>query len=80
MSKSAETDEWDIEEVICALLARLPSKVSIWRDVARCGAMHMSVGLSLTTSNESFSLEPTLLGFLGERGIGLSFDVYDKEF
>jgi Domain of unknown function (DUF4279) len=78
--KCAETDEWDIEEVILALLARLPSDVSIWRDVARCGAPHLSVGLSLTASNESFSLEPTLLAFLGERGIGVSFDVYDKEF
>lgn len=78
--KSTETDEWDIEEVIRMLLAQLPSELGTWREVAAHGAIHLSVGLSLNSSNQGFSLAPDLLEFFGERGVGLNFDVYDKEF
>jgi hypothetical protein len=78
--KSDETDEWDIEDVIRSLLSRLPSLVGTWRDVGSHGSIHLSVGLSLSTSNQGFSLAPDLLAFLGERNAGISFDVYDKEF
>lgn len=75
-----ETDEWDIEEVIRTLMARLPSKVETWKALPAQGRIHLSVGLSLSTSNQEFSLAPDVLLMLGERGIRLDFDVYDKEF
>jgi hypothetical protein len=78
--KAAETDEWDIEEIILSLFARLPSELSIWREVRAHGIIHLSIGLSMCTSNEGFSLSPELMAFLGERGVRLDCDVYDKEF
>ena len=78
--KAAETDEWDIEEVIRALIERLPSELETWRKVSAHGIINLSVGLSLSTSNEGFSLAPDLMAFLGERGVRLDCDVYDKEF
>ena len=78
--KAAETDEWDIEEAIRMLFERLPSELETWRKVGAHGIIHLSVGLSLNTSNEGFSLNPDLMIFLGERGVRLDCDVYSKEF
>jgi hypothetical protein len=78
--KAAETDEWDIEEIILSLFARLPSELNIWHEVRAHGIIHLSIGLSLSTSNESFSLSPDLMAFLGERGVRLDCDIYEKEF
>lgn len=74
--KSAQTDEWDIEAVIEELLGRLPRELEVWRQVATLGALRISVGLSLSSGNEEFELGPKLMQFLGERNVGIYFDVY----
>jgi hypothetical protein len=78
--KAEETDEWDIEEIILALFDRLPSELDTWHKVSAHGIIHLSIGLSLSTSSEGFSLKPDLMVFLGERDVRLDFDVYRKEF
>ncbi|MEQ1742600.1 MAG: DUF4279 domain-containing protein [Candidatus Nitrotoga sp.] len=76
--KSAQTDEWDIEAVIEELLGYLPQKLEVWRQVAALGAIRISVGLALSSGNEEFELDPELMQFLGERNIGIYFDVYGE--
>jgi hypothetical protein len=78
--KEADTDEWNVEEVVRSIFAGLPTEPNAWREVSALGRIHLSVGLSLTTNNQTFALSPDLITFLGERAIGLSFDVYGKEF
>ncbi len=77
--KAAETDEWDIEEIIRALFDRLPSELDTWRKVGAHGTVHLSVGLSLSASSGEFSLNSDLMTFLGERGVRLDCDVYGKK-
>lgn len=74
--KSAQTDEWDIEAVIEELLGRLPRELEVWRQVAALGAIRISVGLALSSGNEEFELGPELMQFLGERNVGIYFDIY----
>lgn len=66
----------DIETVIEELLGRLPREPEVWRQVATLGALRISVGLSLSSGNEEFELGPKLMQFLGERNVGIYFDVY----
>ena len=78
--KPTETDEWDIEEVIRSLMGQLPADRESWKALSAHGLVRVSVGLSLDTSNQGFSLAADLLQMLGERGIQVDFDVYGKEF
>ena len=77
--KSSQTDEWDINEVITELLARLPESLEIWHQVARLGCIRISLGLAMVRSNEDFVLEPELLRYLGERQVQIYFDIYRED-
>lgn len=76
--KPSQTDEWDINEVVRELLTPLPTELDAWRQVANLGEIHVSLGLVLEKDNQDFALDAELLRFLGERSIGIFFDVYDR--
>ena len=77
--KPADTDEWDVNEVVRELLGRLSPDLSVWERVAELGHLQLSVGLTLTRDNQEFMLEHDLLHALGERRIRMWFDVYRED-
>lgn len=75
-----ETDEWDVCEAAKLLLAQVRPDVNVWRGIGLGAEMSLSFGLSMESSNNGFSLDVELLGFLADRGIELDVDVYAEEF
>jgi hypothetical protein len=73
------SDAFNFNEVVEAVLAKLPKDAAIWRAVGALGTVHVSVSLALDESNGEMWLEPQLLSFLGERGVGVHLEVYRRD-
>ena len=71
-----ESPEWRLDDAITTLLARLPSDLSIWNEIAAHASIDLFCGLHLAVWNRGFELPAELLGRLAERSIKLSVDVY----
>ena len=74
--KPDQTDEWGIGAVIEELLVQLPKELEVWRQVAEHGSFRVTLGLALSSGNEEFELSSELTRFLGERNVGVYFDIY----
>ena len=72
-------DAFNFNEVVDAVLAKLPKDAAIWRAVGALGTIHVSVSLALDESNGEMWLEPQLLSFLGERGVGVHVEIYRRD-
>jgi len=72
-------DAFNFNEVVEAVLGKLPKDAAIWRSVGALGTLHISVILPLDDSNGEMWLEPQLLSFLGERGVGLHVEIYRRD-
>jgi hypothetical protein len=70
------TDEWSCGEAILELLATIPSDVSVWHALTEKYTVELFVGLKIPDTNREFYLSPKLLAYLGERNIGVGFDIY----
>ncbi|MGI2031758.1 DUF4279 domain-containing protein [Rhizobium panacihumi] len=85
----AETGSWQLEadeelsgelgEQISALLSGLSDDLSVWRDLSSQYDGDIFLGLFLGEANEGFTLDPTLLSAIGDRGLVLDFDIYASE-
>lgn len=75
----AGAETLNINEGIEALLAMLPEDAATWRAVGALGTMHVGVSWAVNASNSEIWLEPRLLAFLGERGVGLYFEAYQRD-
>jgi hypothetical protein len=73
------SNAFNFNEVIDAVLAKLPKDASVWRAVGALGTMHVEVSLALDESNGEMWLEPQLLSFLGERGVGVHVEIYRRD-
>ena len=74
--RPAQTDEWDVEEVVRSLFDGLPDDAAVWEQVAAHGRIQVSLGLSLDSDNQEFDLSPETIRFLAERHCGVWFDLY----
>jgi hypothetical protein len=72
-------DAFNLNEVVEAVLAKLPKDATIWRAVGALGTLHVSVSLALDDSNGEMWLDPQLLSFLGERGVGMHVEIYHRD-
>jgi len=78
--KPAETDEWNINNLIALLLSELPAESSTWDAICELGQPRIAIGLNLANSqSRDFSIEPDLIKLLAKRNIRLWFDVYAEE-
>ena len=75
----ASSETLNINEAIEALLGLLPEDVATWKAVGALGTMHLAVNWALNASNSETWFEPRLLAFFGERGVGLHFEVYQRD-
>jgi hypothetical protein len=73
------SNAFNFNEAIDAVLAKLPKDAAIWRAVGLLGTMHVSVSLALDESNGEMWLEPQLLSFLGERGVGVHVEIWRRD-
>jgi hypothetical protein len=73
------SDAFNFNEVVEAVLAKLPKDAAIWRAVGALGTLHVSASLALDDSNGEMWLEPQLLSFLGERGVGIHVEFYRRD-
>ena len=69
----------NVNEAVEALLAMLPEDPATWAAVGALGTMHVGVNWALNAANGELWLEPRLLAFLGERGVGLYIEVYQRD-
>jgi hypothetical protein len=76
---ASPSNAFNFNEAIDAVLAKLPKDAAIWRAVGLLGTMHVSVSLALDESNGEMWLEPQLLSFLGERGVGVHVEIYRRD-
>lgn len=76
MRTVADREPADGDAQIAALLDGLTTDVQVWKGIAERFRIDLFFGLFLTESNEGFSLEPSTLRMLGERGIKLDLDIY----
>ena len=68
--------EWELDDAIQALLARLPADLDVWRSLAAQFQLDVFCGLFMGDDNQGAELRPETLRTLGERGVKLSLDVY----
>lgn len=74
--KPEDTDEWDCAEAMMLLLRRLPSAVGVWHRLTNKYKVDFFVGLSMPSKNKGFEFSPTVMKYLGDRGIVAGFDIY----
>ena len=75
----AASEGLNVNEAIQALLALLPEDAATWKAVGAFGTVHLAVNWAVNASNSETWLEPRLLAFLGERGVGLYLEVYQRD-
>jgi hypothetical protein len=61
---------------IGALLAKLPSDPSLWRELSQSYDCDVFCGLFMREGNEGTELKPQVLSMLGDRSLRLGFDIY----
>jgi hypothetical protein len=69
----------NFNEMVEGVLTRLPKDAAVWRAVAGMGSIHVSATLAIDESNSEMWLEPQLLSFLGERGVGVHIEIYRRD-
>lgn len=65
-----------LEQEIHRLLDRLPHDQGVWRDLTSQYDVDLCLGLFLDGVNQSYGLTSLPLRRLGERGIGVEFDIF----
>lgn len=72
----ADREPADGDAQVEALLDGLTLDLQIWAGIAARFRIDLFFGLFLAEGNEGFSLAPSTLRLLGERGIRLDLDIY----
>jgi hypothetical protein len=72
-------DALNFNEAVEVVLGKLPRDAATWRAVAKLGSVHLSVTLVIQDANSEMWLDPQLLSFLGERGVGIHIEAYRRE-
>ena len=73
---SEECGEWDVDEVIIALVKRLPTDMTIWRDLTRTYRVDLFCALFMEARNRGFGLSAETCKVLADRNLEIGFDIY----
>lgn len=69
----------NFNEAVEVVLGKLPRDAAVWRAVGTLGSIHLSVTLAIDDANSEMWLDPQLLCFLGERGVGVHLEIYRRD-
>ena len=75
--EASEQNPENIEAQIFEILDRLSSKLDVWEFLGTEYEVDLFCGLFMKKSNEGMEISAKALKALGDRGILLSFDIYD---
>jgi hypothetical protein len=67
----------NLDKQISELLDKLSDDLTVWESLAKSFKIDLFCGLFMDKGNEGMEISPLQLKMLGERGIILSFDIYD---
>jgi hypothetical protein len=73
---SEECGEWDVDEVVIALLKKLPSDVTIWRQITTTYRVDLFCALFMEAGNRGFGLSAETCKVLADRNLEIGFDIY----
>jgi len=73
---SEECGEWAVDEVVIALLKKLPSDVTIWRHLTTTYKVDLFCGLFMEAGNRGFGLSAATCKVLADRNLEIGFDIY----
>jgi hypothetical protein len=76
---ASTADALNFNEAVEVVLGKLPRDAAVWRAVGALGSIHLSVTLAIQDANSEMWLEPQLLSFLGERGVGVYIEIYRRD-
>jgi hypothetical protein len=76
---STEREPEDLEIQIEELLANVTSDIAVWRDLVHRYRVDLFCGLFMGSKNDGLTLSPKVLVALGQRGIMLALDIYDRD-
>lgn len=68
--------EWELDDAVGALLARLPDDLAIWQELRRHHRIDLFCGLFMGSDNQGADLRPETLRQLADRGLTLDLDIY----
>jgi hypothetical protein len=77
--QSEPKDSEDLNGQITEILNQMTPDPAVWAALAKEFRMDFFCGLFLRNYNQGLVLTPGLLSLLGNRGIELSFDIYNNE-
>lgn len=73
---SPQSGDWDVEEVIKGMLAKLPADAELWAELNRTCKVDLYCGLFMEAANRGFSLSPSTCQMLADRHLEIGFDIY----
>jgi hypothetical protein len=87
--RTAETGWWRLrsdggdadtfKDQIALLFSTLSSDCAAWRDLSGRYGGNLFVGVFLGSSNEGLTIAPETALAIGERGLSLQFDIYERD-
>jgi Domain of unknown function (DUF4279) len=77
--QASATENGDFDAQVEEILSCLTSDLATWRDLSSRFYVRLFCGWFLGSSNEGVEIAPSTLSALGERGIELSLDIYERD-
>ena len=69
----------DMDGQIQEILSQTTNDLAVWQSLAKRYEIDLFCGLMMARSNEGISLSSQSIAALGERGIEVGLDIYDKD-
>ena len=77
--KAASRIPADMDGQIQEILNQTTNDLAVWQGLAKRYEIDLFCGLMMARSNEGISLSAQCISALGERGIEVGLDIYDKD-
>ena len=77
--QTADRSPADMDGQIQEILSQTTNDLAVWQSLAKRYEIDLFCGLMMARSNEGISLSAQSISALGERGIEVGLDIYDKD-
>ena len=74
-----ETEPEDLDGQVTELLGQVTSDLSVWADITKRFRVDLFCGWFMGSGNEGVAISPETMLALGQRGIKLSLDIYERD-
>lgn len=77
--RAKEAEPEDLDGQVSELLGQVTSDLSVWGDIATRFRVDLFCGWFMGSGNEGVKISPETMLALGQRGIMLSLDIYERD-